>query len=111
MSEQAMRAVGAAIPAIDDDTGDDARAAGDVVLDVAGLRAGYGHVPVLHGVTLQLRAGEAIGIVGRNGVGKTTLMKALIGLVRANAGRISIDVPGSSRAHESAAGDRRDASR
>jgi amidase len=63
----------------------------DVVLDVAALRAGYGHVPVLRGVDLRLHAGEAVGIVGHNGVGKTTLMKALIGLVRATAGRISID--------------------
>ncbi len=71
---------------------DDAeRTASDVVLDVAGLRAAYGHAPVLHGVDLQLRAGEAVGIVGHNGVGKTTLMKTLVGLVRATAGRISID--------------------
>ena len=55
--------------------------AGDVVLDVAGLRAAYGHVPVLHGIDFQLKAGEAVGIVGHNGVGKTTFMKALIGLV------------------------------
>ena len=63
----------------------------DVVLDVDGLRAAYGHVPVLHGVTLRLHAGEAVGIVGHNGVGKTTFMKTLIGLVPATAGRISID--------------------
>jgi len=63
----------------------------DIVLDVAGLRAGYGHVPVLHGIGLRLRAGEAVGIVGHNGVGKTTFMKTLIGLVPASAGRISID--------------------
>ena len=65
--------------------------AGDVVLDVAGLRAAYGHVPVLHGIDFQLKAGEAVGIVGHNGVGKTTFMKALIGLVPTTAGRISID--------------------
>jgi amidase len=63
----------------------------DVVLDVAGLRAAYGHVPVLHGITFQLHAGEAVGIVGHNGVGKTTFLKTLIGLVPAAAGRISID--------------------
>jgi len=63
----------------------------DVVLEVAGLRAGYGHVPVLHGIDFQLREGEAVGIVGHNGVGKTTLLKALIGLVPAGAGRVSID--------------------
>jgi amidase len=63
----------------------------DVVLDVAGLRAGYGHVPVLRGIDFQLREGEAVGIVGHNGVGKSTFLKALIGLVAATAGRISID--------------------
>jgi branched-chain amino acid transport system ATP-binding protein/urea transport system ATP-binding protein len=89
VSERATDA-GAAIPAADDDVAD-GRAASDVVLEVAGLRAGYGHVPVLHGVNLQLHAGEAIGIVGHNGVGKTTLMKTLVGLVRTNAGRIAID--------------------
>jgi len=89
MSEPTAHAPGA-VPAADDDAAD-ARPAGDLVLDVAGLRAGYGHVPVLHGVTLSLRSGEAVGIVGHNGVGKTTLMKSLIGLVRATAGRISID--------------------
>ncbi|HET9206734.1 MAG TPA: ATP-binding cassette domain-containing protein, partial [Burkholderiaceae bacterium] len=63
----------------------------DVVLDVAGLRAGYGHVPVLHGIDFQLHEGEAVGIVGHNGVGKTTFLKALLGLVAATAGRVSMD--------------------
>ncbi len=63
----------------------------DVVLDVAGLRAAYGHVPVLHGISFALHAGEAVGIVGHNGVGKTTFLKTLIGLVPVTAGRISID--------------------
>ena len=63
----------------------------DLVLDVADLRAGYGHVPVLHGVSLQLHEGEAIGIVGHNGMGKTTLLKTLIGLLPATGGRITLD--------------------
>ncbi|HYJ98068.1 MAG TPA: ATP-binding cassette domain-containing protein, partial [Burkholderiaceae bacterium] len=63
----------------------------DVVLDVSGLRAGYGHVPVLHGIDFQLREGEAVGIVGHNGVGKTTFLKALLGLVPATAGRVTMD--------------------
>lgn len=63
----------------------------DLVLDVAELRAGYGHVPVLHGVTLQVHEGEAIGIVGHNGMGKTTLLKTLIGLLAPSAGRITLD--------------------
>jgi amidase len=72
-------------------TGSERDAARDVVLDVADLRAGYGHVPVLHGVTLQVHEGEAIGIVGHNGMGKTTLLKTLVGLMRSTGGRISLD--------------------
>jgi amidase len=83
--------VGAEDAAVERDGMDAEPSASDVVLDVAGLRAAYGHVPVLHGVDLRLHAGEAVGIVGHNGVGKTTLMKTLVGLVRATAGRISID--------------------
>ena len=63
----------------------------DVVLDIADLHAGYGHVPVLHGITLQVHEGEAIGIVGHNGMGKTTLLKTLVGLMRSTGGRISLD--------------------
>ena len=44
-------------------------AATDVVLEVARLRAAYGHVPVLHGIDFRLHEGEAVGIVGHNGVG------------------------------------------
>ena len=52
----------------------------DVVLETADLRSGYGDVPVLRGVSLQLHAGEALGIVGHNGMGKTTLLKTIMGL-------------------------------
>jgi amidase len=62
-----------------------------LVLDVVDLQAGYGELPVLHGVSLQLWEGEAIGIVGHNGMGKTTLMKAIIGLLPARGGKIVID--------------------
>jgi amidase len=62
-----------------------------VVLDIVDLQAGYGEVPVLHGVSLQLWEGEAIGIVGHNGMGKTTLMKAIVGLLPARGGKIVID--------------------
>jgi amidase len=83
----------------DAETGNDHVAAGDanaaarrdVVLDVSELRAGYGHVPVLHGVTLQVHEGEAVGIVGHNGMGKTTLLKTLTGLLSASGGRITMD--------------------
>ncbi len=63
----------------------------DLVLDVSDLRAGYGHAPVLHGVSLQVHEGESIGIVGHNGMGKSTLLKTLMGLLDATGGRISLD--------------------
>jgi branched-chain amino acid transport system ATP-binding protein len=58
------------------------------VLDVRGLRAGYGRVPILQGIDLTLAESEAVGILGHNGMGKTTLVKALIGILRPTAGRI-----------------------
>jgi amidase len=61
-----------------------------VVLDLHGLRAGYGDVPVLHGISLRLHEGEALGVVGHNGMGKTTLLKAIMGLLPADGGRIEI---------------------
>ncbi len=63
----------------------------DVVLEVADLRAGYGRVPVLHGVNLQIHEGEAVGIVGHNGMGKTTLLKVIMGLMPSSGGRIVLD--------------------
>ena len=63
----------------------------DVVLEVADLRAGYGRVPVLHGVNLQIHEGEAVGIVGHNGMGKTTLLKVIMGLMPTSGGRIVLD--------------------
>ena len=63
----------------------------DVVLQVTDLRAGYGRVPVLHGVNLQIHEGEAVGIVGHNGMGKTTLLKVIMGLMPSTGGRIELD--------------------
>jgi branched-chain amino acid transport system ATP-binding protein len=66
-------------------------ASGMTVLAIEGLDAGYGGVPVLRGVTLDLRAGEVHCLLGRNGAGKTTLLKAVMGLVRPTAGRVVLD--------------------
>ncbi|MEJ5335867.1 MAG: ABC transporter ATP-binding protein [Thermus sp.] len=52
------------------------------------LRAGYGDIPVLHGVSLEMREGEVVALLGRNGAGKTTLIKAVMGLVRTFSGRV-----------------------
>ncbi len=62
-----------------------------IVLEVHDLRGGYGHVPVLHGISLSLHEGEALGIVGHNGMGKTTLLKTLMGLQPPTGGRIVVD--------------------
>jgi len=50
------------------------------VLEVKGLRAGYGRIPALHGIDLGVRRGELVALVGANGAGKTTLLRALSGV-------------------------------
>ncbi len=57
----------------------------DLLLDVQGLRAAYGTAQVLHGGSLQVRAGEVVGLLGRNGMGKTTLVNAILGIVPSHA--------------------------
>ncbi len=52
-----------------------------LLLSVAGLQAGYGHSRVLHGVDLTVHRGEIVSILGRNGAGRSTLLKALMGLL------------------------------
>ncbi len=52
--------------------------------------AGYGGVQVLHGLSLELRRGEVLCLLGRNGAGKTTALKAIMGLVRPTAGTIRL---------------------
>ena len=61
------------------------------MLEVSGLRAAYGRIPILYGIDLEIQAGEVVGILGHNGMGKTTLMKTLIGLVPATDGSIVFD--------------------
>ena len=52
------------------------------------LRAGYGHVEVLHGVSLSVPEGQIVAIVGPNGAGKTTLMGAVMGLLPRRGGTV-----------------------
>ncbi len=59
-----------------------------MMLDVQGLRAGYGRIPILNGVGFSVNEGEFIGILGHNGMGKTTLLRALMGFLPANGGRV-----------------------
>lgn len=58
------------------------------VLKVEGLRAGYGHTPILQGIDLEVGKGEIVSLIGRNGVGKTTTMRCLMGQVGVTAGSI-----------------------
>ena len=58
------------------------------LLSVAGLVAGYGEQQVLFGVDLDVAGGEAVSLLGRNGMGKTTTVRAIMGLLPVNAGRI-----------------------
>jgi len=61
------------------------------MLDVSGLEAGYGDGRVLFGVDFAVGAGEVVTLLGRNGMGKTTTLSAVMGIVRAQAGTIRLD--------------------
>src|SRR3954468_20652287 len=60
-----------------------------MMLDVQGLRTGYGRIPILNGVSFSVNEREFIGILGHNGMGKTTLLKALMGFLPATGGRVN----------------------
>ena len=62
-----------------------------MMLDVQGLRTGYGRIPILNGITFGVRESEFIGILGHNGMGKTTLLKALMGFLPATGGRVHFE--------------------
>ncbi len=73
---------GAKVVATDTGTGT------DLVLDVAGLTAGYDGEPVLHDIDLRVPTGSFIAVLGANGAGKTTLLRTLAGLIRPSAGQV-----------------------
>ena len=60
-------------------------------LTVSGLRVGYGAVAVLHEVTIDVRPGEIVAVIGGNGAGKTTLLKTIAGVLRPASGHITFD--------------------
>jgi ABC-type cobalamin/Fe3+-siderophores transport system ATPase subunit len=62
----------------------------DVVVDLAGVSGGYGRRDNVHGIDLQIRAGERLAIVGPNGAGKSTLLRLITGLLSPTAGEIRI---------------------
>jgi urea transport system ATP-binding protein len=59
-----------------------------VILDVNNLHGGYGRIPVLSGITFAVGEHEVVGVLGHNGMGKTTLLRTLIGQVPLSAGSI-----------------------
>ena len=61
------------------------------MLEVRNLSAAYGQSEVLHGIDLSVTSGEIVALVGRNGMGKSTLMKSLIGVMPARSGQIVVD--------------------
>jgi branched-chain amino acid transport system ATP-binding protein len=61
------------------------------MLSVTDLHARYGRIPILNGIRLEVAAGELVGVLGHNGMGKTTLLRTLMGFVPAQRGRIVFD--------------------
>jgi branched-chain amino acid transport system ATP-binding protein len=61
------------------------------MLEVRGLETSYGASQVLFGVDLEIGAGEVVTLLGRNGMGKTTTVRSIMGLVRPKAGRVAFD--------------------
>ena len=62
-----------------------------MALRVDNITAGYGKITVLRGLSLAVRDGEILGLLGRNGMGKTTLIRCLAGLIRPTAGNITFE--------------------
>jgi branched-chain amino acid transport system ATP-binding protein len=65
--------------------------AGPAALATHQLVAGYGDIPVIHGIDLDVRAGQLVAVVGPNGAGKSTLLKAILGLARIMGGQVLAD--------------------
>ncbi|MGY4435052.1 ABC-type branched-subunit amino acid transport system ATPase component [Bradyrhizobium sp. F1.13.1] len=59
-----------------------------VLLEVKDLRSGYGRIPILFGIDMTVQAGEYLGILGHNGMGKTTTLRALMGHLPTTGGSV-----------------------
>jgi len=63
-------------------------------LSLSGVDAGYGAVRALEGVSIEVRSGETVALLGTNGNGKSTLMKCIMGIVKPSAGSITAEIEG-----------------
>ena len=61
------------------------------LLELRGVEVAYGDLPALRGVSVSVEAGETLSVVGANGAGKTTMLRAISGLLRPRAGQILLD--------------------
>jgi branched-chain amino acid transport system ATP-binding protein len=61
------------------------------MLELNAVDAGYGSFQALFGISLEVKAGEAVGVIGPNGAGKTTLMRAISGLIRPSKGSLTME--------------------
>jgi ABC-type branched-subunit amino acid transport system ATPase component len=62
-----------------------------LLLQAQGLTAGYGKMPILHDVSLDVRAGEMVSIIGPNGAGKSTALKSIVGFIKVSSGHVRFD--------------------
>jgi len=62
-----------------------------MMLEAAGIKGGYGQIEVLHGVDLEVGAGQIVTLIGANGAGKTTLLKVLAGVLKPTGGRVTFE--------------------
>ena len=60
----------------------------EIILELDGIEAGYGRITALEGISLQVRRGQMVTLLGANGAGKTTTLRTISGLVRARAGSV-----------------------